>query len=114
MVLTVVCIFLPLSAIWAGIANDSAVAHRGHDAHHRLINSNFGRDSSTTATNSSTADFNKSRQMSCSTCSYAKKTDDLEAPGYGPEGKQSTAESGGIHVGREYTVHRETIPLDHV
>lgn len=112
MVLTVICIFLPLSAIWAGVANDSAIAHRGHDAHHRLINSEFSRGSSTTATTSSTATLDKSRQMS--TCTYAKKCDDLETPQYSPGRKQDMAEDDVILVDREYTVHREAIPVDSV
>ncbi|KAF2628455.1 hypothetical protein BU25DRAFT_439432 [Macroventuria anomochaeta] len=73
MVLTVLCIFLPLSAIWAGVANDAAIAHRGHDAHHHLINSHFGRGASAIATTDSAIAFDKSHHMSCSTCSYAKK-----------------------------------------
>lgn len=114
MVLTVICIFLPLSAIWAGVANDSAVAHRGHDAHHHLINSEFGRGSSTTTTSNSTTAFDKSRQMSCSTCTYTKKCDELDAPKSSSEGKQGIAEDDVILVDREYMVHREAIPLERV
>ncbi|KAJ8109374.1 hypothetical protein OPT61_g7504 [Boeremia exigua] len=113
MVLTVLCIFLPLSAIWAGVANDAAVAHRGRDGHHHLINSGFGQGSSATTSNS-TATFDKSRQMSCSTCTYTKKGDDLEVPGYNSTGKRRMAEDDGIHIDQEYTVHHEAIPLDRV
>jgi pheromone alpha factor receptor len=110
MVLTVVCIFLPLSAIWAGVANDSAVAYRGHDAHHRLINSQFGRGSSTTAASDSTTAFDKSRQTS--TCTYAKSAGDLETPEPSPSGKKSTAGDDSIHVGREFIVRHE-MALEH-
>jgi pheromone alpha factor receptor len=111
MVLTVVCIFLPLSAIWAGVANDSAIAYRGHDAHHRLINSQFGRGHSATAASESTTAFDKSRQLS--TCIYAKKDDDFETPESCSAGKRSMAGDDGIHVGQEFAVRHE-IALEHV
>lgn len=114
MVITVLCIFLPLSAIWAGVANDSAIAYRGPDAHHHLINSQFGRGAVATATSSSTTAFDKSRQMSCSTCSYVKKSDAFDTPEYSSSEKRSMAGDDGIHVDREYTVRHEAIPLEHV
>ncbi|KAJ4993325.1 pheromone receptor 2 [Stagonosporopsis vannaccii] len=114
MVLTVICIFLPLSAIWAGVANDSALAHRGHDAHHRFINSEVGRGSSASAATNSTATFDKSRQMSCSTCTYTRKCDDLEMPRCSPGRDQGMAEDDVILVDREYTIHHEAVPLDRV
>ncbi|KAF2451916.1 hypothetical protein P171DRAFT_346553 [Karstenula rhodostoma CBS 690.94] len=47
--ITVICIFLPLSAIWAGlVANDSSVAGSGPDSHQRLFKNEFARSSSTT------------------------------------------------------------------
>lgn len=112
MVLTVVCIFLPLSAIWAGVANDSAIAFRGHDAHHRLMNSQFGRGSAAAATNDSTTAFDKSRQISCSTCTYGKKGDEFDTPELSPTGKRSFGD--GIHVGRDFAVRHDTIALEHV
>lgn len=113
LVITTLCIFLPLSAIWAGVANDSAIAYRGHDAHHRLINSKLGQGSSATATSNSTTAFDKSRQMSCSTCSYTKKGDDFDAPERGPTGNRGMGDCD-IHIDREYTVRHEEIPLERV
>jgi pheromone alpha factor receptor len=114
MVITVLCVFLPLSAIWAGVANESAIAYRGPDAHHHLINSQFGRGVTATATSSSTTAFDKGRQMSCSTCSYVKKGDDFDILEYSLAGKRSMAGDDGIHVDRKYTVRHEATPLEHV
>jgi pheromone alpha factor receptor len=113
LVITSLCIFLPLSAIWAGVANDSAVAYRGHDAHHHLINSKFGQGSSATATSDSTTVFDKSHQMSCSTCSYAKKGDDVDVLERSFAGKRSVGDYD-IQIDREYTVRHEEIPLERV
>lgn len=114
MVLTVLCIFLPLSAIWAGVANDSAIAHQGHDAHHHLINSQFGRGSSATATTDSTTAFDKSRQMSCSTCTYANKSGNFDTPEHSAASKKSVGGDYDIHVDCEYTIHHEEILLERV
>lgn len=111
--ITSLCIFLPLSAIWAGVANDSAIAYRGHDAHHHLINSKLGQGSTATATSGSTTAFDKSRQMSRSTCSYAKKGDEFDVPERSPAGKRSMGDYD-IHIDREYTVRHEEIPLERV
>ena len=111
--ITSLCIFLPLSAIWAGVANDSVVAYRGHNAHHHLINSKFGQGSFTTATADSTTAFDKSRQMSCSTCSYAKTGDDFDVPQRSPACKRSMGDYN-IQIDREYTVRHEEIPLERV
>ncbi|OAG09573.1 uncharacterized protein CC84DRAFT_1111081 [Paraphaeosphaeria sporulosa] len=47
--ITVICIFLPLSAIWAGlVASDSSVGSSGPDSHQRLFKNEFARSSSTT------------------------------------------------------------------
>lgn len=113
LVITSLCIFLPLSAIWAGVANDSTVAYRGHDAHHHLINSNFGQGSSTTATSKSTTAFDKTHQMSCSTCSYAKKGDDFDVSERSPASKRSMGDYD-IQIARKYTVLHEEIPLERV
>ncbi|KAF2822223.1 hypothetical protein CC86DRAFT_470250 [Ophiobolus disseminans] len=69
-VLTVTCIFLPLSAIWAGVVNETIVVTRGPDGHHRLIQSEFYRSEpdSTAGSNASSSAAEKSRQMSMCTC----------------------------------------------
>ncbi|KAF1972574.1 hypothetical protein BU23DRAFT_160788 [Bimuria novae-zelandiae CBS 107.79] len=49
--MTIICIFLPLSAMWAGLfASDTNVASGGPDAHQRLFKDEFFR-SSTASTN---------------------------------------------------------------
>ncbi|KAJ4364908.1 pheromone alpha factor receptor [Ascochyta clinopodiicola] len=114
MVLTVVCIFLPLSAIWAGVANDSALAYRGRTGNHHLIDSQSGRRSSTLVTSDSTTVFEKSRQMSCSLCTRPKNRGDFDTLELSPSGKTSNAGDDGIRIGREFTVRHEDIALEHV
>lgn len=75
-VLTIVCIFLPLSAIWAGIDQDSPrIASSGPDSHHRIFHAEF-YDSTTNSigTSSSTA-CDKSRQLSVCTVPKGKDKD---------------------------------------
>jgi pheromone alpha factor receptor len=62
MALTAVCIFLPLSAIWAGVANENASTSGGPDALFR------GEKSSRVGSNASTTMVNNSRQLSICTC----------------------------------------------
>ncbi|KAF3009781.1 Proteasome subunit beta type-5 [Curvularia kusanoi] len=114
MVLTLVCIFLPLSAIWAGVANDSDSAYRGRNGHHGLMNGEFGRGSSVTASANSTTAVDKSRQMSCSTCTYTKRGDEFGPSKYSPTRRESMTGDDAILVDREYAVHHEAIPLDRV
>ena len=81
-VLTMVCIFLPLSAIWAGVANDAnSIAYNGPDSHQRLIRGEFYRESASTLMSQGSTAFDKSRQMSVST--YAKSKD-IESAGGTP------------------------------
>ncbi|EFQ94606.1 hypothetical protein CFE70_004850 [Pyrenophora teres f. teres 0-1] len=65
-VLTVVCIFLPLSAMWAGVVNDQNLASRAPNSHQQLLNAEFCDASRlTTLSSGSTAyDKDKTRQMS--------------------------------------------------
>ncbi|EAT81820.2 hypothetical protein SNOG_10426 [Parastagonospora nodorum SN15] len=67
---TIVCIFLPLSAIWAGVVNEKVVGANGPDAHHRLLQGEFYRaaSNSTYGSNSSGTVVDRSRQMSVCTC----------------------------------------------
>ncbi|KAL5119879.1 pheromone alpha factor receptor [Pleosporales sp. CAS-2024a] len=67
---TVVCIFLPLSAIWAGVVNEKVVGSAGPNAHHHLIHGEFYRSASTSSYGASTGAsmMDKSRQMSVCTC----------------------------------------------
>ncbi|KAH8640566.1 pheromone receptor [Alternaria alternata] len=63
-VLTMICIFLPFSAIWAGVVNDQNLATRGPDAHQRLIRSDFHDKSAPSTLSESSTVCEKSRQMS--------------------------------------------------
>ena len=67
------CIFLPLSAIWAGVVNEKAIGAHGPDAHHRLLQGEFYRaaSNSTYASNSSGTVVDRGRQMSVCTCASA-------------------------------------------
>jgi pheromone alpha factor receptor len=76
---TLISIFLPLSAIWAGVANDANIAYNGPDSHQRLIRGEFHRESASTLLSQSSTVCDKSRQMSVST--YAKSKDTESAAG---------------------------------
>jgi len=80
-VLTVTCIFLPLSAIWAGVVNETVVASRNQNSHHHLIQNEFYRTAPSSAYGSTSRNtmVNKSRQMSVCTCSVNAKLADSVA-----------------------------------
>ncbi|KAL1798905.1 hypothetical protein ACET3X_002942 [Alternaria dauci] len=63
-VLTMICIFLPFSAIWAGVVNDQKLARRGPDAHQRLSRSDFHEKSAPWTLSESSTVCETSRQMS--------------------------------------------------
>jgi pheromone alpha factor receptor len=106
-VLTVVCIFLPLSAIWAGVVNESSIAHRGRDAHQRLIHSNFNRDQSSKVTSDSTTAINMSSHSSACT---DPKSGDIECSRLGSSAKQGQMADDSIYVDREFCVRMENSP----
>jgi pheromone alpha factor receptor len=93
-ILTVVCIFLPLSAIWAGVVNESSLAHRGPDAHRRLLHSDFGRTPSTSAKGDSTTAFSKSGS-------------DIECSYMSSSAQKSHKADDNIYVDREFCVRTE-------
>jgi len=108
-VLTVVCIFLPLSAIWAGINKESSIASSGPDSHHRLFSDEFYNSTvrSIGASSSSTA-YDKSRQMSVYTIAKSKDKDDIENAGVSSNSnKQSDTEDSNIRIDHEYGFSRE-------
>lgn len=104
-VLTVVCIFLPLSAIWAGVVNESSIAHRGRDAHQRLIHSNFARTQSSKVTNDSTTAINMGSHSSA--CTNPKGGDDVECSRLGSPAKQNQMANDSIYVNREFCIRME-------
>jgi pheromone alpha factor receptor len=102
-----VCIFLPLSAIWAGVVNETAVATRGPDSHHRLIQGEFYRSApnSTVGSNASTSAMENSRQMSVCTCATECKGNDIAATT--PKKGRAEYDDDGIYIGREFGFSRD-------
>jgi pheromone alpha factor receptor len=105
-----VCIFLPLSAIWAGVANETAVATHGPDSHHRLIQGEFYRSApnSTVGSNASSAAVEKSRQLSVCTCATKSRGNESVATTPRKE-RMDDEEDEGIYVGREFGFRREEV-----
>jgi pheromone alpha factor receptor len=91
-----VCIFLPLSAIWAGVVNETAPTSQ-----HALIHNEFYRSAptSTIGSTSSTIMMDKSRQFSVCTCATKCTT---------PIHKKSATEyeDDSIHIGRDFGFSR--------
>ncbi|KAF2643879.1 hypothetical protein P280DRAFT_496398 [Massarina eburnea CBS 473.64] len=96
---TIICIFLPLSAIWAGlVANDASVAVRGPDGHQRLLQGEFYHASTNASKNS-------------------EKNTILSSSTYSSSGKESTSPNSprhaknlsddGIYVGKNWSVTEE-------
>ncbi|KAH7386041.1 fungal pheromone mating factor STE2 GPCR-domain-containing protein [Pyrenochaeta sp. MPI-SDFR-AT-0127] len=97
-VLTIVCIFLPLSAIWAGVVNDANAGSRPVSPG-RLVHREFYQSVvSTTASGSSTVQ-DKSRGLSVSTYSKGKEIESAMAT---PSPRKSRVEDNGIHAGHEF------------
>jgi pheromone alpha factor receptor len=96
-VLTIVCIFLPFSAMWAGVAHDEAVASRGQ----QLIKSNaHGKSAASTMTNSSTVCGN-----SCQMSSWSDtKSKDTSSCAVSPtsHGSNNSVEENCIRVDRKF------------
>ncbi|KAH7068289.1 fungal pheromone mating factor STE2 GPCR-domain-containing protein [Paraphoma chrysanthemicola] len=113
--LTVVCIFLPLSAIWAGVINDKVVAMREPNSHHQLIRSEIYRSppASTLGSNASNTATEKSRQLSVCTCSSKGKGIDSTATTPSHKRNTSEYEDDNIYVGREFNVSHADVG-DHV
>lgn len=108
-VLTVVCIFLPLSAIWAGVDKESSIAGRGTDSHQRLFSSEFYNSTTRSigASSTSTA-YDKSRQLSVYTIPKSKDKEDIESMAMSPSShKRIDVEDGSIRVDHEYGFSRE-------
>ncbi|KAJ4376215.1 pheromone alpha factor receptor [Neocucurbitaria cava] len=101
-VLTIVCIFLPFSAIWAGVVNDSSTAGSGPDSHQRLIHGEFYRSALSTTTSGDTSAHDKSRGMSVSTYTKGKEIESA-APTPSPR-KKSHVNDDGIQVGHEFGI----------
>lgn len=105
-VLTVVCIFLPLSAIWAGVANDSNIAYNGPDSHQRLIRGEFYRESASTILSQSSTACDKSRQMSVPTYTKSKDIESAIVTPTSPAYEKSM-NGDGIRVDHDFGFSRD-------
>jgi pheromone alpha factor receptor len=107
----VVCIFLPLSAIWAGVVNETAVATHGPDSHHRLIQDEFYRSApnSLIGSNANSTALEKSRQLSVCTCATKSRGGESAATTPRKEGMDDEVDEEGIYVGREFGFRRQEV-----
>jgi pheromone alpha factor receptor len=107
-----VCIFLPLSAIWAGVVNETAVATHGPDSHHRLIQGEFYRPApnSTIGSNANSTAVKKSRQLSECTCAAKSRGEEsvVTTPRKGRVDEDMEDEKG-MYMGREFGFRREEV-----
>lgn len=104
-VLTVVCLFLPLSAIWAGIDKEASIASRGADSHHKLFNGEFSHSTvRSTGTNSSShTAYDGSRKMSAYAMAKSKDKNDIEnMSAHSSPHRRSEIKDGNIRIDREY------------
>jgi pheromone alpha factor receptor len=104
---TVICIFLPLSSVWAGVSNDAKIAAKGPDSHQRLIHGEFYRSGASSTISDGTTVCDKSRQMSM--CTYTKSKDvesgaDILSL---PTSSNNTIGSAGIRVDHDFILSRE-------
>lgn len=109
-VLTVVCIFLPLSAIWAGVVNETAVATKGPDGHHRLIQDAFYRESAGSTVGGSSME--KSRQMSVCTCATHKGVESAQNSPLKSSRRNGNEDNDDI--GREFGFSQRTLGRESV
>ncbi|KAF2126940.1 hypothetical protein P153DRAFT_345676 [Dothidotthia symphoricarpi CBS 119687] len=106
-VLTIVCIFLPLSAIWAGVVNESNVAYRGPDSNQRLLHNQFYGPASTSSMTSGATACEKNRQLSIGTYRKSGVETDSVAASLSPRQKSLLGDDR-IHVNRKFSVHSDS------
>lgn len=98
--LTLVVIFLPLSAIWASVVvNDIDIAASGPDSHLRLLSSKRLRDTSNCSSHDCKSSYNTSTVAS-------SKNRGPDSP-MTPREKSQFSRDHDILVGRDYTVEEE-------
>lgn len=97
---TIICIFMPLSAIWAGlVANDASIGARGADSHQRLLKDQFYPSPRTTSTGSP---GEKTSILACSTCTSGKEPDGLMS--HGSSQRVGCSNGNSIYVDRNWAV----------
>ncbi|KAF2015052.1 hypothetical protein BU24DRAFT_410731 [Aaosphaeria arxii CBS 175.79] len=103
--LTMVCIFLPLSAIWAGvIASDSNLGSSGADGHHRLLQGQFGGSTLLSTTNASGT--GKGSTIGSIIYPTNNGKDPATPTTVSSYGRRGPVCDGEIHVDREWTVEK--------
>ena len=101
-VLTVVCIFLPLSAIWAGVVSDQQLASRNSNARQRFIRNGLYVEESGSAAGGSSTAFDRSRQMSVWSDTKSKDMDSIPLGPKVPNHKSRN--SSGIRIDRDFDI----------
>ncbi|KAI4660060.1 uncharacterized protein J4E79_005863 [Alternaria viburni] len=101
-VLTIVCIFLPLSAMWAGVAHDQNAAPRGLRS---TKNKLHGKPATSTLTDSSTACGNSSQMSSWSDTMNKDHMSSATAPTY--RDHRTSVEDNCIRVDRKFGFSHE-------
>lgn len=103
-VLTVVCIFLPLSAIWAGVVSGQHATSRNSNARQRFIKNDLYVTESVSAAGASSTAFDSSRQMSVWSDTKSKDMDSIPLSPAVPNHKSRN--SSGIRIDRDFDVSR--------
>ncbi|KAF2122722.1 fungal pheromone mating factor STE2 GPCR-domain-containing protein [Lophiotrema nucula] len=104
MALTIVCIFLPLSAIWAGVvADDVNLGASGADSHQRLLHGHFGR---TPPASPTTSRNGKASTVGNDTIYSKNEPDSPFTPSPYMEKNSNDLHSHGIQVDREWSVEK--------
>ncbi|KAJ4305555.1 pheromone alpha factor receptor [Kalmusia sp. IMI 367209] len=98
---TIICIFLPLSAIWAGlVTNDANIGARGADSHQRLFKHQFYR--TPLSTNTSPSSYGEKTSLTTSTMIGSGK--EPESPGNSGYHQTKDSVNNGIYMHREWNV----------
>ncbi|KAF2686983.1 hypothetical protein K458DRAFT_297423 [Lentithecium fluviatile CBS 122367] len=102
---TIICIFLPLSAIWASlVSTDSTLATHGPGCHQRLLKDQFfGSSTNSTAVSTGSRSTDKGRFCAPSTfASCGKDSEDPATPFASRPADYSRTDA--IYIGREYGI----------
>ncbi|KAF2470183.1 uncharacterized protein BDR25DRAFT_287960 [Lindgomyces ingoldianus] len=103
--LTIVCIFLPLSAIWAGVvASEPNIGASGVDAHQRLLGGQFGRSLDGSSVNHSKFGGGESTFTDNSMHTNSMKDPNSPTTPTLPYKEKDTMRDARIHVHREWSV----------
>ncbi|KAF2005666.1 hypothetical protein P154DRAFT_570966 [Amniculicola lignicola CBS 123094] len=107
--LTMVCIFLPLSAIWAGVVvNDATLGSSGADSHQMLLRGQFGRSPHSSPTPSRLRHaYGHGEKYTTATSMYSHAGKEPESPATQSSFVRAKQEvDGGIMVDRAWQVEK--------